>query len=562
MSIKRVFRGLAAGAGLLLTAALAMGQERQGRSGYSYIRMMTGEATVASRLNGTVEARRNMPISVGDDLSVSQAGRVEIALADGNVLFVGGGSRVSFESLYEQQGEQDAFSAVRLSEGELVLSGLASNEQQIPRVDTEDATVYLSPGSHVRVNSDPRRGTVVIGRAGSAEVRTRSGSQSLPAGQYVMIRAEGEPEIGRGAFSRDRFDLWVADRLESLDENGRSASVRYVGDDQYAGDVAALDGYGDWDYNSTSGGQVWSPRVDEDWSPYSYGSWYYTNAGLTWWPSDPWGWYPFHYGNWFFDVGWHRWCWAPGYAYSPAWVYWGYSPGYVGWCPIGYYSFFSPWRDTYYRQWGFQPRTNLYFAINGTFPTRRVDFRGWNFTGAGTFGTTTARASVIPGSRIGDRLGSQLAVSSRPIVVNPRDGGAREAIRSYVREAPRTIERAAGPDSERLTPVLARERTLPADTVAALRDRAVVAGRGGRLTGPAATELAPRGALLDRSRIPTSSPSSVSREPGIVDRRDAVTERGLTQVAPRAGRIVGMGPDDCHSGGGAGSCSWVGSWAT
>ena len=48
MSIKRVFRGLAAGAGLLLTAALAMGQERQGRSGYSYIRMMTGEATVAS----------------------------------------------------------------------------------------------------------------------------------------------------------------------------------------------------------------------------------------------------------------------------------------------------------------------------------------------------------------------------------------------------------------------------------------------------------------------------------------------------------------------------------
>ena len=532
MTIKDVTRGLAAVAALLLFSGMASAQEGQERSGYSYIRSMTGEATVASRLNGEVEARRNMPISVGDEMSVSQAGRVEIGLADGNILFVGGGSRVSFESLYDQQGEQDQFSAVRLSEGELVLSGLGANEQQIPRVDTEDATVYLSAGAQVRVNSDPRRGTVVIGRAGSVEVRTRAGTQTLKAGQYLMVRGDEEAEIGRGAFSRDRFDLWVAERLESLDE-ARSASVRYVGDQQYASDVAALDGYGDWENDSSYGGQVWSPRVEADWSPYSNGSWYYTTAGLTWWPSDSWGWYPFHYGNWFYAR--NRWCWAPGYAYSPAWVYWGYTSGYVGWCPIGYYSFYSPWWNTYYRHWGFQPRTNLYFALHGTFPTRRVDFRGWNFTGAGSLGTTMTRASVIPGSRIGDRLGSQVAVSSRPIVVNPREGGTREAIRTYVREAPRTIERAAGQDSERLGPVLARDRTLPAETVAALRERAVVADRG-RLSGPAAAELAPRGAMVERSRIPTLGSSAGSREPGIVDRRGIVTERGVPSDPTVRGR--------------------------
>jgi hypothetical protein len=521
MKIKGAFRGPAIAAELLLLAATAWAQEASERSGYSYIRLMTGEATVASRLNGNVEARRNMPISIGDEISVSQAGHVEVGLADGNILFLGGGSRVSFESLYDQQGEQDQFSGVRLLEGDLVLTGLGSNEQQIPRVDTEDATVYLSPGAHVRVNSDPRRGTVVIGRAGSAEVRTRAGTYTVKAGQYLMVRTEEEPEIGRGAFSRDRLDLWVADRMVTLDETRSATSARYVSD-QYSSDVAALDGYGDWDYDSGYGGDVWSPRVDAGWSPYSYGSWYYTPAGLTWWSFDPWGWYPFHYGNWFFAR--NRWCWAPASVYSPAWVYWGYSPGFVGWCPIGYYS--SPWWNTYYRQWGFQPRTNLYFAIHGTFSTRSVDFRGWNFTGAGSFGATMTRASVIPGSRIANRLGSQVAISSHPIVVDPREGGTREALRTFVREAPRTIERTAGPDSQRLAPVLARERTLPVDTVAALRERAVAAERG-RLTGPAAAEIAPRGAIVERSRTPASRPVMTSRDPVIADRRGATTGRSF-----------------------------------
>ncbi len=526
--------GLGAGiaAVLLLSLGTALAQEDVERSGYSYIRTMTGEARVASRLNGEVEARRNMPISVGDEMTVSGGGRVEIGLADGNDLFLGGSSQVSFESLSDQQGESDQFSAVRVHEGDVALAAMGSDENAIPRIDTEDATVYVAPGARVRVNTDPRRGTVVIGRDGSAEVRTRAGTYTVRAGQYLMVRGDEEPERGSGAFSRDRFDIWIADRLETMDE-ARVTAARYVNED-YASDVASLDEYGDWQYDSNYGGDVWAPRVDADWSPYSNGSWYYTNAGLTWWPYDPWGWFPFHYGNWFFSAGWNRWCWAPASVYSPAWVYWGFSPGFVGWCPIGYYSFFSPWWNNYYHRWGFGPRSNLYFSMHGTFPTRRVDFRGWNFTGTGSFATTAGagRMEVIPGSRIGGRLGPQVAISSRPIVVNPREGGVRNAIRSFVQEAPRTIQRTAGPGSDRLAPVLARQRTLPADTAAALRDRAVVAERG-RLSGATAGELAPRGALVDRSRnLATSNP----RQPVMADRWRTPADRGGTTALPGRGR--------------------------
>ena len=47
MSMKRLSSGLAAVAALLLAAA-ASGEDGAQRGGYSYIRTMTGEATVAS----------------------------------------------------------------------------------------------------------------------------------------------------------------------------------------------------------------------------------------------------------------------------------------------------------------------------------------------------------------------------------------------------------------------------------------------------------------------------------------------------------------------------------
>ncbi len=519
-------------AALLVLAAAAVYGQTERRSAYSYVREVSGDVTVVSGLNGTVDARRNLPISPGDEVKTDDPGRAEIALADGNVLHVGGGTSVQFVSLYAQQGSDDEVSAISLREGSVVLSVLGPDEKAVPRIDTEDLTVYTNSGSRVRVNADPRRGSAVVVRAGSVEVRTPSGSYTVRAGNYMLAQGDQEPEIARGSFSRDRFDNWVADRLEVTYDAPRNASSQYVGED-YASDVASLDGYGNWDYNSSYSTYVWRPSVGAGWTPYSNGSWYYTPAGLTWWSGDSWGWYPFHYGNWFFDAGWNSWCWAPGSVYSPAWVYWAYTPSYVGWCPVGWYGpFYSPWWDSYYKNWSY-PRNSLAFAINGNYSTRRVDFRGWNFTGSSGFGTTRGRVDVIPGTRVADRLGNHMAVSSRPIVVGARTGvGVRESLRDYVREAPRTIERTAAPDADRLEPVLARDRVLPRATVDALRGRSVVTERG-RLSGPGAMDIAPRGAtVIERGRGAVHVESARRIETDPATGRTMLRETGRSVESP------------------------------
>src|SRR5207249_11529132 len=75
-----------------------------------------------------------------------------------------------------------------------------------------------------------------IGRAGTAEVRTRTGTYTVRAGQYLMVRGDEEPEAARGAFSRDRFDIWVADRLESLDDT-RGVAARYVRSEEHTSEL-------------------------------------------------------------------------------------------------------------------------------------------------------------------------------------------------------------------------------------------------------------------------------------------------------------------------------------
>lgn len=532
MNVKRL--GLFAASIAFLAAAVAAAQTDR-RSAYSYIRESTGEVTVQSELNGSVEAKRNLPISAGDEVRTDDPARAEIALADGNVLHVGGGTRLKFASLYAQQGSDDEVSAIELSEGSAILSVVGPDDGSVPRVDTREATIYANAGARVRINADPRRGSSVVVRAGSVEVKTPSGSYTVRAGNYLLAEGDSEPEIARGSFSQDRFDLWAADRLEVTYDSPRNASSQYV-DDDYSGDVASLDGYGNWEYNSTYSTNVWRPRVSAGWSPYSNGSWYYTNVGLSWWSYDPWGWYPHHYGNWFFDTGWNSWAWSPGYVYSPAWVYWGYSGSYLGWCPTGWYGGYSPWWNSYYKNWTY-PRGSLAFAINGRFNTRQVDLRGWNFTGASNVGVTRGRIPVTPGTRVVNRLGNELSVSSRPIVLANRGrGGVQEGLSNYIREAPRVIERTSGRESERLAPVLARERNLPRATVDALRDRAVVSERGGRLSGPGARDLAPSGAaVVERG---SGRPARIERSQRGDTGRPVITDRNRPSEPSERSRPV------------------------
>ncbi len=91
--------------------------------------------------------------------------------------------------------------------------------------------------------------------------------------------------------------------------------------------------YGDW-VDTDRYGLCWAPRVSEqDWRPYYYGHWVYSDYGWTWVSDEEWGWGPYHYGRWAFDPA-YGWVWVPGSEWAPAWVAWRWGDGYAGWAPL------------------------------------------------------------------------------------------------------------------------------------------------------------------------------------------------------------------------------------
>jgi Family of unknown function (DUF6600)/FecR protein len=531
---------------LLLAGSIAYAQH----DGYTYLRVSEGGVSVVSQVNGRVDGRINLPIATGDEISTGAGARAELVLADGNVLQVDGESRVRFDALAGESGSNVNESVAYLEEGSLAVESIQAGEDRAIRIDTDDASVYLPDLATVRVNFDARRGTVVMVRQGRAEVQTRAGSYNVAADHYLVVQGDEQPEIAGGAFSRDRFDIWVADRIGYEQGASQSASSRYVNNDNYDNDVGALDNYGAWDYSTAYDTYVWHPSVSAGWSPYCNGYWYWTPIGVTWVSYEPWGWFPFHYGSWFFDAG-FGWCWSPAFVYSPAWVYWAYAPGYIGWCPIGYYAYYSPYYSTYYRSWGFPSygRGGLYVAVNGVFPTARVSFRaGWNFVGANRFGAPFARTAVLSGAAVAPRLGRDVAISSDPVVVNPRAAGGtvRVALQDYLRDAPVRVARAAessGIRAETLAPFLARQRTLPRATASAIAQGVARTDRSApRLVGPAAERLDPVAAARTRGTLTPQGPITAPRAAASSERapwRSTGAERTFEAGAPGRGAAVG-----------------------
>ena len=142
--------------------------------------------------------------------------------------------------------------------------------------------------------------------------------------------SEYDRDYDRGAY--DRYDYDQSDGRHQGSDDSR------FDDQDDAPDVSffysELAGDGRWishhDY-----GNVWSPNgVDDDWRPYTRGSWAYTNEhGWYWVSEEPFGWATYHYGRWFHDER-YGWLWVPGTTWGPAWVAWRSSDDYVGWAPL------------------------------------------------------------------------------------------------------------------------------------------------------------------------------------------------------------------------------------
>lgn len=446
-------------------------------TGYSYIRTLDGSATLIQGGDHADSGERsvaeiNQPVFGGDRLWVSPGSHVEVVLSDGNLLRIDGDSEILFEQLAFSPETGDEVTTLRLLRGNVQAVVVTDSlGEQLPRLDTSNASVYPQDFGTYRLTSDGTGWTELVVRRGRAEVVTGDGTVAVRADQRALVEGSADRAWTdvRSAGAYDSLERWAADLDRGVEE------VPYVNEElRYA--AAPLERHGTW--VTVDGNRAWQPRVSVGWRPYTHGRWSYSPAGLIWVSSEPWGWVPYHYGTWDYSPP-HGWIWLPGRRFSPGWVYWHWGTSHVAWVPVGYYT--RHWHRRYHH--GF--RWGVYGWAGGSWN----HYRRWTFCPRGYFGTRHQRRHVYDGP--GYRR---------------RHGG---------RDVPRGI---LTTDTKRLGP---RHWRHGDDALKALRTRP---GRGGRVT---TAELPDVTAFVERR---ADLPQDVRRRVA-VDRVDGTRLAG-TPMAP------------------------------
>jgi hypothetical protein len=326
--------GLMALAGPAAAAAdMADGSNGQDNGSYGYLRTVESAATlIQAGSKDRTPADVNQPLMVGDRIQVPEGSKVELILPDHNLVRLDGGSDLVLEHLAGSPDGNDRATVLRLLEGnaQLVVTEDSLGDE-LPRVDTANATVYPQDFGTYRIAADKGGWSEVTVRYGKAQVVTDQGSEDLGAGEQAVVEAEIDVHEATGM---DGLERWAMRLDQESEQQAGADGLNDVNEDlRYS--AAPLNRYGGW--VTVSNQRYWRPRVADDWRPYTDGRWVYTPSGMTWVSSEPWGWVPYHYGSWDYVPG-YGWLWQPGYVYSPAWVYWYWGPSYTGWCPMGYYT--------------------------------------------------------------------------------------------------------------------------------------------------------------------------------------------------------------------------------
>jgi hypothetical protein len=538
-TVKLVRAGLALGL-LALTAAVPAAAD--GDESYGYFRALDGSATLIQAGSATrAPAEINQPVMAGDRILVAERSRVEIVLPDRNLLRLDGGTEITLEQLAASPDRDDPTTVLRLHEGNLLLTVLADSlGDQLPRIDTANASVYPQDYGTYRITSSQGTWTEVTVRSGKAEVVAGRGSETVRADETATVDGERSSSIDiDSAASYDSLEHW-ADRLR--DEARYASSNDNYLDDSLRYQAAPLARYGAW--ISISGRSYWRPRVDVGWRPYSQGRWTYTPAGLTWVSYEPWGWVPYHYGSWDYLPS-YGWVWQAGYTWSPAWVYWYWGPSYVGWCPTGYYTSF--YRHDY---------ASFRFGVYGWAGGSWDHWNHWTFVDTDYFrGHRNGYHDGRDGRRDDWNVGRHavpidelrrhgpldqgvVTTDTRPLRPDTWDD-PRHGMR-VLTESPGGRPRNGAGELPDVTPFIERRHELPAGVV-----RTVVADGGGDQTGRGGAR--PGGVTRDRNgrgaepaggvaTIPTD-PSTDRRESAPRPANPSIDNRGEQRgEQPRVGR--------------------------
>ena len=323
-------------------------QEGPGR-GVARISLMNGDVSVRRGDSGEmVAAALNAPLVVEDQLLTGPDSRAEVQFDWANMVRLASQSEVRFAELENQRYQ------LRVARGVVTFRVLRDSNAQV-EISTPSVSVRpVQQGTYrIAVRED---GTAEITvRSGEAEIFTPRGSERLTSGRTMLARGTAsDPEFQVAqAVPQDDWDRWNENRDRQLEG---SRSYNYVSRDIYGAED--LDRYGSWQ-NDPSYGDVWYPRVADDWAPYRDGRWSWLDwYGWNWVSSDPWGWAPYHYGRWFHtpNRGWGWWpgarygrhYWSPGLVAFVGWDSWGgiragLGFGGIGWIPLAPHERYYPW---------------------------------------------------------------------------------------------------------------------------------------------------------------------------------------------------------------------------
>jgi hypothetical protein len=297
-----------------------------------------------------LDAVRNRPLTVGDNLWVDKDSRAEIQIGSTSIR-LGPETSVTFLDLGNNVTQ------LRLSLGSLYFRVRRFDRDDAFEVDTPNLAFNVNRAGAFRVDANENGDqTIATVYRGEAEITGSGNSYRLDEGQEGTFSGTDQLSYDVADIqSPDDFGRWAQSRDERED---RARSREYVSADMTG--YEDLDDYGRW-RNDPEYGNVWQPSgVPGDWAPYRYGHWAYVSPwGWTWVEDEPWGFAPFHYGRWAFVRS--SWCWVPGPVavipvYAPALVAFvgggGFSVGIgigsepVGWFPLAPREVYVPWYRT------------------------------------------------------------------------------------------------------------------------------------------------------------------------------------------------------------------------
>jgi hypothetical protein len=294
-----------------------------------------------------LDAVRNRPLTVGDNLWVDRDSRAEIQIGSTSIR-LGPETSVTFLDLGNNVTQ------LRLSLGSVYVRVRRFDGDDAFEVDTPNLAFNVNRAGTYRIDTNENGDqTIADVFRGEAEITGSGNSYRLDEGQEGTFSGTDQLSYDVSDIqSPDDFGRWAESRDERMD---RARSREYVSQDMTG--YEDLDDYGSW-RNDPEYGNVWQPAgIPGDWAPYRYGHWAYVSPwGWTWVEDEPWGFAPFHYGRWAFVRS--SWCWVPGPVavapvYAPALVAFvggaGFSVGIgigsepVGWFPLGPREVYVPW---------------------------------------------------------------------------------------------------------------------------------------------------------------------------------------------------------------------------